>query len=166
MDDFRPWVELRKTSRNFLEPWEPLWQDDEFTRSAFRYRIHIYNKLSLEDRGQALFMFKLADNELIGAINISNVRRGVAQMATLGYWVGENQARQGHMTEALNLLLPYTFFEMGLNRMEAACLPHNQASISLLKKSGFEQEGLAKNYLKIGGRWEDHLLFARLTTRN
>ena len=166
MDDFKAWVDLRKASRSFLEPWEPAWSDDELTRTSFRYRLHIYNKLSKEDRGQALFIFKAANQELIGAINISNIRRGIAQMATLGYWIGQPFARQGHMAEALRVLLPYLFGELALHRVEAACLPHNIPSISLLKKMGFEQEGLAKEYLKIAGRWEDHILFARLTSHN
>jgi [ribosomal protein S5]-alanine N-acetyltransferase len=166
MDDFKPWVDLRKSSRSFLEPWEPAWPEDEYTRTAFRYRLYTYNKLSQEDRGQALFIFSTTDNTLIGAININNVRRGVAQMATLGYWVGLPFARQGYMADALQLVMPYAFSELGLHRLEAACLPRNLPSIALLKKSGFEEEGYAKDYLKIAGRWEDHILFARLTTRN
>ena len=166
IDDFKPWVDLRKSSRSFLEPWEPKWQDDELSRSGFRYRLHIYNKLSEEDRGQALFIFNAVDQTLVGAININNVRRGVAQTATLGYWIGAPFARYGFMADTLQLLMPYCFNEMALHRLEAACLPTNFASIGLLKKSGFEQEGYARKYLKIAGSWEDHALFARLTTRN
>lgn len=165
MDDFNAWVALRKASRAFLEPWEPEWQDDEFTRTAFRYRLHVYNKLSDDDRGQALFVFN-AEQVLVGAINLSNIRRGVAQMATLGYWLGAEFARQGLMTNALQLLIPYTQIDLKLHRLEAACLPRNTASISLLKRVGFEEEGFAKSYLKIAGHWEDHILFARLTTQN
>lgn len=166
MEDFKAWVDLRKTSRTFLQAWEPEWSDDEFTRTSFRYRLHMYNKLSLEDRGQAFFIFNNVDNALLGAININNIRRGVAQMATLGYWIGQPFAKQGFMADALHTLLPYMYSELALNRIEAACLPHNIASVTLLKKLGFEQEGLAKQYLKIAGRWEDHLLFARLKSSN
>jgi [ribosomal protein S5]-alanine N-acetyltransferase len=161
MDDFKPWVNLRQTNRKFLEPWEPEWNSDEFTRSNFRYRLHAYNKVSEDDRGQALFISLLETQTLIGAINISNIRRGAAQMATLGYWIGEKYSRQGYMGEALHLLLPYMFVDMNLHRIEAACLPENVASIALLKKCGFEQEGYAKNYLRIAGAWRDHFLFAR-----
>jgi ribosomal-protein-alanine N-acetyltransferase len=161
MDDFKTWVDLRKANRAFLEPWEPAWSEDEFTRSNFRYRLHAYNKASEDDRGQALFIFHLQTKQLLGAINISNIRRGVAQMATLGYWIGEDFSRQGHMFEALQILLPHMFNDMNLHRIEAACLPCNLASIALLKKTGFEQEGYAKDYLKIAGKWQDHVLFAK-----
>lgn len=164
MEDFEEWLSLREASRKFLEPWEPEWQDDELTRSNFRYRIHIYNKLSQEERSQALFIFETSTQSLLGAINLNNIRRGVAQTATLGYWIGEPFTRKGYMAGALSALIDYSFNDMGLHRLEAACLPANVASIALLKRSGFEQEGYAKSYLKIAGQWQDHILFARLKT--
>lgn len=162
MDDYEQWFELRKSSRKFLEPWEPEWQNDELTRTGFRYRLYVYNKLSHEERSQALFIFALKTNILLGAINLNNIRRGVAQTATLGYWIGNDHVRQGYMTSALQSLSDYALGDMGLHRLEAACLPSNQASIALLKRSGFEQEGYAKSYLKIAGLWQDHLLFSKL----
>ncbi len=162
IDDYHPWVALRKTSRAFLEPWEPEWPDDELTRSSFRYRLHIYNRLSQEERSQAFFIFETASKAFLGAINLNNIRRGVAQSASLGYWIGEPFARKGYMTHATQSLIEYCFNDLGLHRLEAACLPTNDASKSLLRKCGFEQEGYAKSYLKIAGRWEDHLLFGLL----
>lgn len=164
IDDFKAWVDLRKASRSFLQSWEPEWLDDEFTRTSFRYRLHIYNKLALEERSIALFIFDAASLNLLGAINLNNIRRGIAQTATLGYWIGQAHARNGYMTAATQMLLKHAFYDMGLHRVEAACLPTNVASIALLKKVGFEQEGFAKSYLKIAGVWHDHLLFARLKT--
>jgi [ribosomal protein S5]-alanine N-acetyltransferase len=164
MDDYEEWIALRKASRKFLEPWEPEWQDDELTRTGFRYRLHVYNKLSQEERSQALFVFATKTSALLGAVNLNNIRRGVAQTATLGYWIGEHYTRKGYMGAAMQSLIAYAFSDMGLHRLEAACLPNNQASIALLKRSGFEQEGYAKSYLKIAGQWQDHLLFARLKT--
>ena len=164
MGDFDAWVDIRKSSRKFLEPWEATWREDEFTRTSFRYRLHIYNKQSEEDRSQALFIFEPHKNELLGAIGLNNIRRGVSQTASLGYWIGQAHARHGYMTAATSLLLDHAYFDMGLHRVEAACLPANTPSIALLKKTGFEQEGYAKSYLKIAGIWHDHLLFARLKT--
>ena len=164
IDDFKPWVDLRKASRSFLQPWEPEWLDDEFTRTSFRYRLHNYNKSALEERSFAFFIFDATGQRLLGAINLNNIRRGISQSATLGYWIGEAFARQGNMTAATQLLLHHAFRDMGLHRIEAACLPTNSASIALLTKFGFEQEGYAKSYLKIAGIWHDHLLFAHLKT--
>ncbi|MCA0433373.1 MAG: GNAT family N-acetyltransferase [Proteobacteria bacterium] len=161
MEDFPAWAALREKSRAFLEPWEPLWPQDDLSAAAFRYRVRRYRELMSDDLCYPYFIFDRAD-ALLGAATLSNVRRGVAQMATLGYWIGEPFARHGHMTRALNALVPFAFAQLGLHRVEAACLPRNAASIALLQKTGFEREGYARNYLKIAGQWEDHLLFARM----
>lgn len=160
-DDFQEWVHLRIASRSFLEPWEPTWPDDEFSQSAFRYRIRRYRDLREDDLCYPYFIF--AENSLVGAVTLSNVRRGVAQAGTLGYWIGEPFTRRGYMHRALSLLVPHCFAGLGLHRVEAACLPRNQASIGLLEKAGFEREGYARSYLQIAGTWEDHLLYAKVS---
>ncbi len=98
--------------------------------------------------------------ELVGGVTLSNIRRRAAQAASLGYWMGVNRAGKGIMTRAVGLLLPFVFNELRLHRLEAACLPHNSASIRVLEKNGFRKEGLAENYLLINGKWQDQLLFA------
>ena len=102
------------------------------------------------------------DEQLLGGVTMSNVRRGVAQSATLGYWIAEPYARKGHMTEALECVAVFAFDRLGLHRLEAACLPSNEASRRVLQKVGFQQEGYARSYLRIGGLWHDHLLFGLL----
>lgn len=166
MDDFKQWAQLRQESRKFLEPWEPTWNEEEFTRRSFRRRLNIYHKWAALDHSYAFFIFETTKNQLVGAISLSHVRRGAEQSATLGYWVGMKYAMQGYMTEALNLMITHSFETLGLHRIEAACLPRNAASKRLLESSGFSQEGYAPGYIKIAGRWEDHLLFARLKTLN
>lgn len=163
MSDYEQWSHLRMASRNFLEPWEPVWPADDLTRTAFRNRMRHYRRDIDEDAAYPYFIFSHESGALVGALTLSNVRRGVAQTATLGYWTGEAYVRQGYMTSAVRLVLGFAFRELGLHRVEAACLPHNAASIGLLRKCAFEQEGLARGYLKIAGQWRDHLLFARLS---
>jgi ribosomal-protein-alanine N-acetyltransferase len=82
-------------------------------------------------------------------------------MATLGYWTGERHANTGVMTDALQAAMGFARDELELHRLEAACLPANEPSIKLLARAGFEREGFAKDYLKINGRWEDHILWGR-----
>ena len=99
---------------------------------------------------------------LLGGVTLSNLRRGVAQTASLGYWIGGRYARQGFMTEALSGVLEFSFGELGLHRVEAACLPTNIASRGLLLRMGFREEGYARKFLRINGQWQDHVLFAIL----
>ncbi len=161
VDDFEQWRSLRQDSRSFLEPWEPIWQDDEFMLSSFRRRISHYAKLANEDLAYPFFIFTSDEKTLLGAITLSNLRRGVAQMATLGYWTGAAYANTGVMTDALPPVVQFARLELELNRLEAACLPGNMPSMRLLARSGFEREGFAKGYLKINGKWEDHILWGR-----
>lgn len=158
VDDFGQWRDLRQSSREFLEPWEPLWRDDELLLSSFRKRVAHYAKLSHDDQAYPFFIWS-QDGTLLGAITISNLRRGVAQMATLGYWIGARFAKQGLMSDALTAVILFSQIELDLHRLEAACLPNNKASVQLLQRAGFTREGFAASYLKINGQWEDHILW-------
>jgi [ribosomal protein S5]-alanine N-acetyltransferase len=160
--DFKVWARLRHESRDFLTPWEPSWASDELTKGAFRRRIKRYQKESRLDSAYAFFVFRGSDDQLVGGCTLSNVRRGVTQCCALGYWIGERFARQGYMFDAVKALIPFVFSTLGLHRIEAACLPTNEASQNLLAKAGFRQEGIACRYLQINGEWRDHVLFALL----
>jgi [ribosomal protein S5]-alanine N-acetyltransferase len=162
MLDYPQWSALRSASRNFLQPWEPTWSHDDLSRSAFRRRINRYAREIERDEGYAFFVFNAEDDRLLGGLNLTNVRRGAASMAVLGYWMGESYAGKGIMTAAVNALVPLAQVTLGIRRIEAACVPNNVASARLLEKAGFHPEGLAKEYLMINGEWCDHLLFARI----
>src|SRR5271170_1268846 len=162
LTDWRAWTNLRAASRDFLVPWEPTWPDDALTIPAYRRRLRQIGHEWRSDQGYAFFIFLRETGMLVGGVNLSGVRRGVAQAASLGYWMGEAFANRGLMGEALTGLLPYAFERLGLHRIEAACLPHNKASRALLLRLGFQQEGYARGYLKIAGRWQDHILHALL----
>ena len=164
MADYPAWAALREASRDFLIPWEPTWPADDLTRSAFRQRIKRYVEDVRSDQAYPFFLFRSDDGALVGGLAIANIRRGVAQAGSLGYWVGAPYVRQGYMTAAVRALLPAAFEVLRLHRMEAACIPTNIASIRLLERTGFKREGYARAYLCINGMWQDHLLYARLRT--
>jgi ribosomal-protein-alanine N-acetyltransferase len=157
--DYLEWSELREASRVFLTPWEPTWAVDELSRGSFRYKLRRYTEDARDDKAYALFVFREDDGALIGGITLSNVRRGVAQTASLGYWAGEKFAGKGYTTAAVRAVVRYGFDDLDLHRVEAACQPDNIASHRVLEKAGFTHEGQAKAYLKINGKWRDHLLY-------
>jgi ribosomal-protein-alanine N-acetyltransferase len=162
MSDYGSWAELRALSRQHLMPWEPQWTRDELTRSAYRRRLRQYQREQRDDHGAAYFIFQETDGALVGGLTLSNVRRGVAQSASIGYWIGLPYVGRGYMTEAVRTMAPFAFSTLGLHRLEAACLPHNAASQRVLEKTGFQREGTARRYLKINAVWQDHDLFALL----
>jgi len=162
--DWQQWAELRGESQTFLAPWEPSWSDDALSRAAFRRRLARYALEWHSDQGYTFLLFAADEDVLLGGISLTNVRRGVAETSSIGYWIGQKFARQGFMTEGLALTLRFAFERLRLHRLEAACLPHNAASRGVLLKSGFREEGYAREYLCIDGKWQDHVLFGMLAS--
>ncbi|MEQ8247446.1 MAG: GNAT family protein [Alphaproteobacteria bacterium] len=162
--DYVDWATIRQESRAFLEPWEPTWTADALTRTAFRRRLRRYAREVREDQGIAFFIFGKEDDRLVGGITLSQIRRGVTQSTSVGYWVGRPYARQGYMSDALKVTVRFVFEGLRLHRLEAACIPTNKPSQGVLKKCGFREEGLAREYLCINGVWQDHKLFALVST--
>lgn len=162
MADFPAWAALREASRPYLVRWEPLWPADDLTRAAFRRKL-AQNQLEARDEsGFSFLIFKAETAELLGGITLSNIRRRAAQSGTLGYWMGEKHAGQGYMTRAVRLIANFAFLDLRLDRIEAACLPENLASVRVLEKAGFRREGYARGYLAIAGQRRDHLLYGLL----
>lgn len=160
--DYADWTALREASRDFLMPWEPTWPADDLSRSAFRRRIRRYAEDLRTDQGYAFLIIRSSDSALVGGLTLANIRRGVAQAGSLGYWMGQPFARQGYMTAAVRAIIPFAFATLRLHRIEAACIPTNAGSIRLLEKTGFVPEGYAREFLCINGIWQDHLLYGRL----
>lgn len=160
--DYRAWKRLREESRAFLTPWEPSWTADELTAEAFRARLRRYRLEAHERIGYTFFVFDPEETVLMGGLTLGRIQRGVAQSATIGYWMGEAHAGRGVMTEAVRTVSAFAFDVAGLHRIEAACLPKNERSARLLAKCGFRREGHLRDYLKIAGVWEDHHLYALL----
>jgi len=160
MADYSAWSHLRGLSRLHLMPFEPMWAYDELSRGAFRDRVRRYQSEIRSDQGYAFFAFTASNEELVGGISLSNVRRGVAQTASVGYWIGVPWTRRGYARDSLSIATKFAFEELRLHRLEAACMPSNSASLRTLESCRYRREGIAQRYLKIAGKWEDHVLFA------
>ena len=160
--DYSGWAQLREASRDFLTPWEPTWPADDLTRAAFRRRLRRQAEEMARDESFAFLIFESTSDQLLGGLTLGGVRRGVAQAATLGYWMGAPHAGKGRMTRAVSAVVRFAFDSMRLHRIEAACIPTNASSIALLERNGFQREGFARAYLKINDAWRDHILLALL----
>ena len=160
--DYRAWSGLRAASAEHLMPWEPVWAHDHLTRRAFTNRVYWAKRAESAGTALPLLMFRRADNLLLGAVTLDNIRRGPVQAGTLGYWIGAAFARQGYMREAVQSVVHHAFTLLDLSRVESACLPENVASRGVLEKTGFKYEGVAQSYLQINGRWRNHVLYANL----
>src|SRR6201995_3655782 len=106
MADYAAWTQVREVSRRFLTPWEPTWPSDDLTRPAFRQRLRRYAEDMRTDQAYPFFLFRTEDNALVGGLALANIRRGVAQAGSLGYWAGLPFAQKGYMTAAVRALVP------------------------------------------------------------
>ncbi|MBL41889.1 MAG: 30S ribosomal protein S5 alanine N-acetyltransferase [Rhodospirillaceae bacterium] len=164
--DFVEWSNLRNESRKFLEPWEPKWSKNSLTKSDYRRRITRHEQDIRYERNIPFYIFTIKEDLLVGGVSLSNINRGITQSCSLGYWIGEKFANRGFMTEAVSVSASFVFNILKLHRLEAACIPENIASRTVLKKVGFTEEGYARKYLQINGEWKDHKLFALLSSDN
>lgn len=149
-------------NRSHLAYWEPLRTEEYFSLEQCRQRL-VGSYLNME-AGSALHLavFLSGSPQMIGICHFSNIVRGVFQACHLGYAIAKEYQGQGYMREALQAGISHMFQQVGLHRVMANHIPDNLRSAKLLQSLGFEREGYAKSYLKINGRWQDHVLNALL----
>lgn len=157
LSDYAAWHRTRQRSRVFLKPFEPSWTEADLSISAYRQRLRRARREAAKGREHSFLIFYRG--QLAGGLTISNIRRRAACFANLGYWMDIEHKGHGIMTRAVGQVLPFVYETLNLNRLNAACLPHNTASRRVLEKNGFVEEGFAEHYLQIDGRWQDHVLF-------
>jgi ribosomal-protein-alanine N-acetyltransferase len=158
--DYDEWYRLRRASQDFLRPFEPRWTELDLAKRVYSTRVRNARQEAEEGSDYSFFIFVREGKKdvLVGGITLSNIRRRAAQFVNLGYWMGQQYAGQGLMSEAVGVVLPFIFDTLDLHRVHAAFLPTNTPSRRVLEKNGFVEEGFARNYLQINGRWEDHVL--------
>lgn len=147
-------------NREHLSPWDPL-RDQNFYTLPY-WEKFLEKNLQEFHQGLALRFFALNpdETEMIGSCNFSNIVRGVFQACHLGFSIGKNHQGKGLMFEIAQAGIRHAFEEFGLHRIMANYIPSNHRSEKLLKPPGFEREGYARDYLKIAGKWQDHMLTA------
>jgi [ribosomal protein S5]-alanine N-acetyltransferase len=166
LSDATAWSRVRRRDRHHLEVWEPTAPGDWDNNNAVLAWPGQWSTLrTLARRGMSLPFVITVDGELAGQVTVGNVVRGSLCSAWIGYWVGTHAVGGGAATAATALVVDHCFREAGLHRLEATVRPENAASIRVLTKLGFRQEGLFRKYLDVAGAWRDHLCFA-LTTED
>lgn len=164
IEDYPAWRALREKSADFLIPWEPRWPSDDLSRRGYWRRLERYEREAAMMSALTWFILAHEDSRLLGGLTLSNIRYGAAHSGQIGYWMGAPHAGKGIMGSAVRLVLADAFGRLGLERVEAACLPGNERSIRLLEHAGFTREGLLRGYLEINGERRDHFLYAILRT--
>jgi ribosomal-protein-alanine N-acetyltransferase len=155
------WSRIRLRDRQYLEKWEPTSPGGWEERNAlFAWPGQWSTLRALARRGQSLPFVIMVDGEFAGQITVGNIIRGSLCSAWVGYWVAADLAGGGVATTAVALVTDHCLATAGLHRLEATVRPENGASLRVLEKAGYRQEGLFRRYLDVAGDWRDHLCFA------
>ncbi|WP_336111434.1 GNAT family protein [Paenarthrobacter ilicis] len=147
-------------NRGHLAPWEPRRSDVFFTREGQEQVVQ--GKLQQQELGSEMPWVITDGPNIVGAMTLSGIVHGPFRSANLGYWIDHGLTGRGLATKAVQEVLEMARNGLGLHRVQAATLVHNDASQAVLKRSGFERIGVAPSYLNIAGRWQDHVLFQRI----
>lgn len=152
----------RERNRAHLEPWEPARTDLFYTMQAVEEQLGRMMRM-VEEKSALFWLLQCPDSEeVVGECGFTNIVRGPFQACHLGFSLDSRHTGKGLMHEALVAAIAHTFEVQGLHRVMANYQPSNASSEKLLRRLGFEREGLARKYLKINGRWADHVLTSLL----
>lgn len=157
--DYSDWAKLRRDSRAYIEPWEPMWPPDALSRRDWNRRLSAWTSAWRSGSAFIFLMRRQSDDALVGGLSLTHVRPWPADSASLGYWQGADFEGQGYMREAVKALCDWAFADLGLWRIEAGIVPENDRSRRVLEGTGFAEEGRATDYLEIAGTRRDHILF-------
>jgi len=157
-DDAPALAELQRLNRTFLAPWEPVRTDGYFTEAGQRTAIE--QALTEHQQGRNLPQVILDDSAgIVGRITLNGIVRGAFQSCSVGYWVSQSVTGRGVATAALRQIIGVAFGELGLHRIQGETLLDNAASQRVLERNGFARIGMAPEYLKIAGSWQDCILY-------
>jgi ribosomal-protein-alanine N-acetyltransferase len=154
-------LDLYLRNREHLGPWEPAPAPGFHTIEGQRARSLEAAASRAAGRGAEFGIVENARGVLVGRVGLSGIMRGPFQSAHLGYLVDSVHCGRGYATAAVRQLLVLAFGELRLHRVEAAVMPANVASLRVITRAGFREEGLARRYLLVRDAWEDHRIFAR-----
>lgn len=158
--DAEPYLNMIRVTRVPYQAVEPIRDDEFYTLDAQTRRLADRMNAAEQGTGYQFGIFSLGDDALIGQVSLNNVVHGVANYADLGYFIHPDYQGSGRMTAAVKLAVAYAFRALKLNRVQAAILPSNMGSQRVLEKNGFQAEGIARKYLKINGKYQDHRIYA------
>ncbi|SDZ30377.1 GNAT family N-acetyltransferase [Thermoactinomyces sp. DSM 45892] len=165
-EDVGELVKFEVKNRDFFQPFFRKQEDFDYTTQGQWEIVKKAIEDAQTDRGYLFLIYLQESNELIGKVMLNRVMRLHLQSCWIGYTLDQDYNGRGYMSESVKLVVVHAFQELNLHRIEAAVLPHNLGSISVLLKNGFHKEGIARKSLKVNGNWEDHQILAIINESN
>lgn len=159
--DFENWVQAHSNMRPPQNQWDMTnWNDESLTKKEFKLLLKKRESQQKQDEQYSFGVFSKDDGVLIGEVNLMDISRGIFQNAYIGYRIYNPHWGQGYATEAVTAATHLGIKNLKLHRLEAAIMPHNKASLKVIKKVGYQKEGLSRRRLLVDNKWEDMLIYA------
>ena len=151
-------ADSQQRNREFFRPYDPEHEEEYYTAAYWQATRAQFLAEEKTGRAYRYYLF-LRDHpdQLIGYVTLTSIVRGAFQSCFLGYKMDEKRINHGYMTEALQAVIRDAFDRLRLHRIEANIMPRNKPSLRVAEKCGFINEGLSPRYLRINGKWEDHV---------
>lgn len=159
-------LELEIKNKEFFRQYSINRDSEFYTLEGQLKRMETIEESREKDLGYSFGIYLNESHRLIGQIGLFKIERGPAQRGMVGYSLDKEQNGKGYMTDALKSIVDFGFDQLKLHRIEAGVMPHNIGSIKILEKTGFQKEGIAKKYVMINGKWEDHQILAIINNKN
>ncbi|MGP5124013.1 GNAT family N-acetyltransferase [Glutamicibacter ardleyensis] len=158
------WIDLRNANAMWLKPWDPTNPLGAPEPMSFRQMLAAKRAAAHAGTGYSWVMtlpqLHSKNPPIIGQVSVNGIQYGAARTASIGYWIDSSHAGFGLMPEACALVIDHCFQTLALHRLEINIRPENAASLRVVQKLGFRDEGLRKGFLHIDGAWRDHRTFA------
>jgi ribosomal-protein-alanine N-acetyltransferase len=142
------------------------WVHPPSTSARFAEFVRRFGSFATRDPMAAthvgLLVCRCDDDTMVGVFNLGEIVHGLFQSAYVGYYAFLPHAGAGYMAEGLELTLAVAFRALKLHRVEANIQPSNLRSLALARDAGFVREGFSRRYVRIAGRWRDHVRLALL----
>ena len=149
---------VRRANAAWLEPWDATSPDPDAPSRTFAELVEQYDADARA--GRALPFAVEVEGRFVGQLSVSSIVLGSFRSCSVGYWVSRSVAGRLVIPTSLAVTADHLFGTLGLHRIEVNIRPENIASLAVMRKLGFREEGLRPHYLHIAGAWRDHLSFA------
>jgi ribosomal-protein-alanine N-acetyltransferase len=153
ISDAKRYFEILSHPEFYYFPAKPatLKEEKEFLRKS---------KSSRKNGAQYNFAI-IANGKHVGGAGIK-INQQYPYLCEIGYFVDRKYWNKGISTKTVELLEKFIVEKLNIVRIEIITAKENVACQRVAVKSGYKKEGLLKKRLKIGNKFHDCYLFAKI----
>ncbi len=158
-------ADFHARNKEALAEFEPARPSLYYTKSGMKKYLKMDYKDTMNGTEFRYYLTMKGSDKIIGTVCIGSIAYGSVKSGTLSYKIDKDYQGKGLATEAVKEVINFAFNILKLHRINAEVMPRNAKSLRIMEKLGFEKEGLARRYLEINNKWEDHYTFGLINDK-